>query len=244
MKVDSAWRIRYRPAVASWAECSLTDADKVAFERCTQVRERHAFAGAKSKRGWYYFATTGELKWCESRYEMRVLRLLDHDPSVAAVGVQPFVLHYRDESGRASHIPDVFVRRADGLGAVVDARPERFTEKADFVRQRAATEAACAVVGWSYAVCASIDPVVDANLDWLSPCRHQLVDPLGCANALLDACAEPQQLGDVAAMFPPAALSRPVIAHLLWKSSLVTDLSVLLSDAAILSVPLVSTRAL
>jgi len=177
------------------------------------------------------------MKWCESRFEMRVLRLLDHDPDVVAVAVQPFVLHYRDEQGRASHTPDVFVRRRDGTGSVVDARPERFGGKADFVRQRAATEVACAAARWSYAVCSEIDPVFEANLDWLASCRHRLVDPLGCADDVLAACAEPQRLGDVVAAFPPAALTRPVVTHLLWTSRLVTDLSILLSDDSVVSVP-------
>lgn len=234
---DSAWSIRYRSSSRSWAESNLVEAGGIALEQCLQVRERHKFGGSGSKRGWYYFATTQQMKWCESRFEMRVLRQLDHDPEVVAVAVQPFVLHYRDEQGRASHMPDVFVRRRDGTGGVVDARPERFVEKADFVRQRAATVVGCAAAGWSYAVCSAIEPVFEANLDWLASCRHRLVDPLGCADAVLAACAEPQRLGDVITAFPPAALARPVVTHLLWASRLVTDLSILLSDDSLVSVP-------
>ncbi|MGH8920709.1 MAG: hypothetical protein ACRD0H_20645, partial [Actinomycetes bacterium] len=94
MKVDSAWTVRYRSSVGVWAECTLSEVAGIAFEHCPQVRERHAFRGSTSKRGWYYFATTEQLKWCQSRFEMRVLRLLDHDPDVVAVAVQPFLLHY------------------------------------------------------------------------------------------------------------------------------------------------------
>ena len=243
VKVDSAWSVRYRSSARSWAECSIAEAGGTEFERCLQVRERHAFRGAGSKRGWYYFATTRQMKWCESRFEMRALRALDHDPEVAAVAVQPFILHYRDEIGRASHTPDVFVRNRNGSGSVVDARPERFVEKPDFLRQRAAMEETCAAAGWSYSVCSTIDPVFEANLDWLAPCRHQLVDPLGCADEVLAACAEPQRLGEIVAAFPPAALTRPVISHLLWASRLLTDLSILLSDASVLSVPMAPTDA-
>ncbi len=237
MKVDSAWTVRYRLSAEAWAECDVREAGGIKFEQALQVRERHKFHGSVSKRGWYYFATTRELKWCESRFEMRVLRVLDHDPEVVGVAVQPFVLHYRDEAGRASHTPDVFVRRRDGTARVIDARPERFAGKADFLRQTAATKAACAVAGWFYAVRSTIDPVFEANIDWLASCRHQLVDPLGCADAVLAGCAEPQRLGDIVAAFPPAALTRPVITHLLWAGRLVTDLSTLLSDASLLSVP-------
>jgi hypothetical protein len=211
------------------------DAGRIPFENRPQVRERHRFHGAGSKRGWYYFAKSRDLKWCESRFEMRVLRLLDHDPDVVAVAVQPFVLHYRNEAGRASHTPDVFVRHRDGTGGVVDARPAQFAEKADFLRQRAATQAACSAAGWSYDVCTGVDPTIEANIDWLAAYRHEPVDPLGCARDVLAACAEPRRLGDLVAAFPPPALTRPVIAHLLWTGRLVADLSVPLSDASRLS---------
>jgi hypothetical protein len=240
VKVDSAWRVRYRPKADSWAECSVDEARSVAFERCLQVRERRAFQGSTDKRGWYYFATTSEMKWCESRFEMRVLRCLDHDGAVAGVSVKPLVLHYRDEAGRASHTPDIFVRGVDGSGTVVDVHAGWTAEKAEFVRQAAATKVACQAAGWSYEICSTIDPVFEANLDWLAACRHQLIDPLGCAGSLLEACSKPQRLGAVVAAFPPPALSRPVIAYLLWAGQLVTDLAIPLTDASILSVPLVA----
>jgi hypothetical protein len=176
------------------------------------------------------------MKWCESRLEMRVLLLLDHDPEVLGVSVKPFVLHYRDGAGRASHTPDVFVRRCDGTGTVVDVRAERFADKTEFIRQTAAMKIACRAAGWSYEVYSTIDPVLEANLDWLAACRHQLVDPLGCADGLLNACSEPQRFGQVVAAFPPPALTRPVISYLLWTGRLVTDLAIPLTDAPLLSV--------
>ena len=212
MKVGSAWRVRYRPSIGEWAECDLHEAGTVAYESCPQVRERHAFRSGGSKRGWYYFATTRQLKWCESRFEMRVLRLLDFDREAVAVAVQPFTLHYRDDAGRAAHTPDVFVRNRNGSARVVDARPARFADKPEFVRQKTATEQACAVAGWSDTVCSAIDPVLEANLDWLSSSRHQLVDPLGCTDDVLAMCAEPRQIGAVVTAIPPAALTRPVIS--------------------------------
>ena len=172
-----------------------------------------------------------------------MLRLLDHDRDVVALAVQPFVLHYRDEAGRASHTPDVFVRRRDGTRGVLDARPAQFAEKADFLRQRAATEAACSIAGWSYEVCTAIDPTLEANIEWLAAYRHELVDPLGCAKDVLAACTEPRRMGDVVVAFPPAALTRPVIAHLLWTGRLLADLSVLLSDASFVSAPATLTHA-
>ncbi len=235
MTAARSWRLRYRPSASGWAECAVSEAAGIDFERCLQVRERHAFRGACNKRGWYYFATTGDLKWCESRWEMRVLRVLDHDPEVVGVGVQPFTLSYRDRKGSGSHTPDAFVRRSDGGGVVVDARPEPLTHTDAFRRQREATEAACREAGWTYWVASGFDPVFESNIEWLAAYRHALVDPVGCAGAVLDACSEAQQIGALVSAFPPAALCRPVVGHLLWRNRLSADLSVALSDRSLVT---------
>lgn len=88
----------------------------------------------------------------------------------------------------------------------------------------------------------AIDPIFEANVEWLAAYRHELVDPLGCAAHVVAACAKPQRLGDLLVGFPPA-LVRPVIGHLLWTGRLVTDLSKLLSDASLVSACAISVHA-
>ncbi|MCT9140963.1 hypothetical protein [Streptomyces violarus] len=52
------------------------------------------------------------------------LVLVDFDPLVTDTASQPFRLSWTGAEGkRVRHTPDVFVRRADGTGLVVDVRP-------------------------------------------------------------------------------------------------------------------------
>lgn len=223
MPVDAAWRLRFRSG-DEWSDCALDEASGIRFETTLQARERKRFHGLKNKRGWYYFATTRDMKWCESRFEMKALRDLDFDRQVVAIAVQPFVLHFRDTEGRAEHTPDVFARLAHGGAKVVDIRPKPFAAKPDFVRKCAAMKVACRAVGWSFEVVEEFHPVLDANIDWLAGYRHELVDPHGVTPAILDACTTPQPIGALVAAFPSPALTRSVLFHLLWTGQLSADL--------------------
>jgi putative transposase len=160
-----------------------------------------------------------------------VLRLLDFDRDVVGIAVQPFVLHFRDDEGRTEHTPDVFARLADGTGKVIDIRPRVFAGSDDFLRKCAATRAACRAAGWDFEVVDGIDPIFEANVDWLAGCRHELVDPLDVAPSILATCVRNQPFGALVEAFGPASLTRPVLCHLLWTGRLVADLSRPLGDA-------------
>lgn len=92
---------------------------------------------------------------------------LDVDPDVVGVLSQPFWIHWRDGT---RHAPDYFVRRRDGSVVVVDVREDDRISDADRdVFDRSA--ATCAAVGWDYQRVGALDPVLRANLRWLSGCR-------------------------------------------------------------------------
>jgi hypothetical protein len=65
------------------------------------------------------------------------------------------------------HAPDFFARRADCGGLVVDVRPDdRIPAKdAEVFRM---TAMACRQAGWEFRRAGTIDPVVRANVRWLS----------------------------------------------------------------------------
>jgi hypothetical protein len=78
------------------------------------------------------------------------LMLLDFDPAVVAVASQPFWLHWTDDlGGPRRHVPDFFVRYADGGGVVVDVRADERIEPRD-AEASAATLRACEQVGWGF----------------------------------------------------------------------------------------------
>ena len=109
----------------------------------------------------------------ESWLERDHVMLMDFDPGITGIASQPFWLHWQDERGRPRrHAPDFFARRADGGGVVVDVRPDdRIPAKDAEVFQ--VTALACGQAGWEFRRSGTIDPVVRANVRWLSRYRHQ-----------------------------------------------------------------------
>jgi hypothetical protein len=76
--------------------------------------------------------------------------LLDFDPDVVAVSSQPFCLTWAGRLRARRHVPDFFARQADGSAVVIDVRPDELVG-ADDAEVFAATQRACAAVGWATA---------------------------------------------------------------------------------------------
>ena len=154
--------------------------------------------------------------------------LMDFDPGIVGIASQPFWLHWQDEYGRSRrHAPDFFARRADGGGVVMDVRPDDRIPAKDAVVFRVMA-LACRQAGWEFRRAGTIDPVMRANVRWLSRYRHQRCRREPAATALLEVFAEGRPLlaGAAQAGDPIAVL--PVAYHLLWRHELGCDLSVLL----------------
>jgi hypothetical protein len=64
-----------------------------------------------------------------------------------------------------------FARLADGSGLVVDVRADDRIEAKD-AEAFAATERACAEVGWAFRRVGTVAPVFGANVRWLAGYRH------------------------------------------------------------------------
>jgi hypothetical protein len=210
----------------------------VAFEAGRPVRSFPSFRGQKNWPGLYWSAASGRRVGFESWLERDHAMLLDFDPAVAAFAPQPFWLYFQDGGGKArSHASDWFARRGDGGGLVVDCRPDDRIEPED-AAAFAATDAACAQVGWEYRRVGAMDPVLAANLRWLAGYRHPRHAVAGVVERVLDAFAEPRRLlaGARAAGDQVAVL--PVVFHLLWRQVLLTDVgSTLGVDSLVRSAP-------
>ena len=137
--------------------------------------------------GSWWSSTTGDHVGFESWLERDHVMLMDFDQSITGIASQPFWLHWQDEGGRAwRHVPDFFARRADGSGLVVDVRPDDRipAEDAEVFRM---TAMACGQAGWEFRRAGTIDPVVRANIRWLSRYRHQRCRREPVAAELLEA---------------------------------------------------------
>jgi hypothetical protein len=122
---------------------------RTGFEHVLPVRSFGSFQGQRSFQGSWWFATTGEHVGFESWVERDAVMLLDFDPDVVAVSSQPFWLRWAGQPGARRHVPDYFARLADGSAVVIDVRPDELVG-ADDAEVFAATQRACAGVGWGY----------------------------------------------------------------------------------------------
>ena len=181
--------------------------------------------GLRSFAGWWYFATTGAHVGFESWLERDHLMLMDFDPGVEAVSSQPFWLRWRDGDGRSRrHAPDFFARKADGTGMVVDVRPDDRVPARD-AETFAVTAQACEAAGWEYRRAGDLDPVMVANVRWLSRYRHRRCLAPGIAGALLEAFAGGRGLFEGAELAGDRLRVLPVLFHLMWQRQLAADLT-------------------
>lgn len=73
--------------------------------------------------GPYYAACMGRHVGFES-LERDHLMMLDFSPMARSFAAQPFWLSWSSGGKTRRHVPDFFVRQADGRGVVVDVRPD------------------------------------------------------------------------------------------------------------------------
>jgi hypothetical protein len=215
--VDQAGKRQQGPLLGNW---------DAAFEAVNPVR---GFRWAKGQRhfpGWWWSATTGSHVGFESWLERDHAMLLDFDHEVTGFASQPFWLKWAGQDRERRHAPDYFARLADGTGVVIDVRADDQIDEAD-AEVFTSTALACAEVGWRYRRVGVVDPVLAANIRWLSRYRHpRHGSRTQVSGALLEFFERPsplfagaQEIGDRLAVLP-------VLFHLLWCQRLAVDLTV------------------
>jgi len=136
-----------------------------------------------------------------------------------------------EQGNPRSHPPDYFARRADGSAVVLDCRPDDRIEPRD-AEAFAATERACALVGWDYRRVGAAVPVLVENVRWLAGYRHPRFLNPPMEEALMRGFADRRPLLEGAETAGRPLTVLPVLFHLLWQHELVTDLSVPLHSCA------------
>lgn len=149
----------------------LADAWSTRFERVRPVREFPSYPGRRGFSGQWWSSTMRDLVGFESWLERDRVMVLDFSPEVVAFSSQPFWLTWQAGARIRRHAPDYFARLADGTGLVIDVRADDDIEPKD-AEALAATEEACQSVGWAYQRVGAVDPVLAANLRWLSDYKH------------------------------------------------------------------------
>jgi hypothetical protein len=217
--------LEFQVAGGAWQLEPLSRCHGTRFEEALAARPFRFGKGLRSFAGWWYFATTGAHVGFESWLERDHLMLLDFDPEVRAVSSQPFWLRWRDADGRSRrHAPDFFARKADGTVVVVDVRPDDRIPARDS-ETFAVTAAACGAVGWAYRRAGDLDPVLVANMRWLSRYRHPRCLVPEVAAVLLEVFADGRGLFEGAELAGDRLRVLPVLFHLIWRRQLAADLT-------------------
>jgi hypothetical protein len=224
--VGERFEVEFQVADGSWRRELLSVCHGTRFEDVLPARPFRFEKGLQSFAGWWYFAKTGVHIGFESWLERDHLMLMDFDPGVRAVASQPFWLRWRDEEGRSRrHAPDFFARRQDGSAVVVDVRPDDRIPERD-AQTFAVTAEACEAAGWDYRRSGTLDPVVVANVRWLSRYRHRRCLAPEVASALLEAFDGGRGLAEGADLAGDRIRVLPVLFHLMWQRQLAVDLTV------------------
>jgi hypothetical protein len=217
--------VGYRDERGAGHLVAADDAVSVDFERGRPVRAIPSYRGQAHTPGRYWAATSKVLLEYESFLECQWLTLLDFDPSVMALATQILELHGRDGDGSWRHVPDIWVRRADGSVHVVDVKNPRHLDRQDVRRQAARTQAACRRLGWEHALVGAPEQPKAANVAWLAGYRRPLRAGREMVPLLLKAARRPVPLEELARAARPMELARPVLFHLLWQGQLMCDLN-------------------
>lgn len=217
--------LEFRAAVDGiWQRGPLLSCCQARLEEALPARPFRFEKGLRSFPGWWYFATTATHVGFESFLERDYLMLMDFDPAVRAVASQPFWLHWQDGQGQARrHAPDFFARRADGTAVVVDVRPDDRIPERD-AETFAVTARACEQAGWEYRRRGDLNPVLTANVRWLSRYRHPRCLIPQVASALLEIFAGGRGLFGGAEAAGDRLRVLPVLFHLMWLGQLTADL--------------------
>lgn len=218
--------VEFQVADGSWRCEPLSSCHGTRFEEALPSRPFRFEKGLRSFAGWWYFATTGTHVGFESWLERDHLMFMDFDPAVRAVASQPFWLRWRDEDDRSRrHAPDFFVRGHDGSAVVVDVRPDDRIPERD-AQTFAVTARACEAAGWEYRRSGNLDPVMVANVRWLSRYRHRRCLVPEIAEVLLEAFDGGRGLAEGAELAGDRLRVLPVLFHLMWQRQLAADLAV------------------
>jgi hypothetical protein len=204
----------------------LAECGGVRLEDAAPVRSFRWSRGQAHFPGWWWLATTGRHVGYESWLERDHLMLLDFDPAVTAVASQPFWLHWHDGRRSRRHAPDFFARLAGGTGVVIDVRADDRIEPRD-AEAFEVTASACGAAGWQFRRVGTVDPLLAANVRWLSRYRHPRCSGRpGTADALRRAFTSPAPLLAGAAETGDPLAVLPALFHLLWRRELTADLGI------------------
>jgi hypothetical protein len=212
------------------------------FESTLPVRSFFAWPGKRNYEGSWWSSTVRAHVGFESLLEREFLMAADHDRDVVGIASQPFALLWpKDTKGARGHVPDFFVRLADGSARVVDVRHPKRLASAE--RQFELTREVCGRIGWEYEVFTGLVEPIASNLRWLSGYRQdRFIPPCSIVPVILEAFTPDTSLAAGVRHAARLLGLDPVIVHahvlhLLFAGELESDLGLAFSSESIVAPP-------
>jgi hypothetical protein len=163
--------------------------------------------------------------------EEAALRWLDFQGEALEVLCQPLELRFED--GRR-HVPDILARMRDGSCRLIDVSMERMASNPRRAEAFRRTRAVCEWAGWDYRVESELDPVVAANVEWLSVYRQPSAGFRRWAPVILKACEGPKEWRQLAGLGSSPFLI-PALGHLIWIHALGFDIDAPLRETTVIA---------
>lgn len=217
-----SFRAQFSPAPTTG---NLADSWTIPFEHSIPIRRPTAYKGQRNFAGLWWCATNqrhvGFESWCERDQLMR----LDFDPDIKGVASQPFRITLPPLLPQTSHVPDYFLRKADGTAIVIDVRPDALVKPAD-EEVFGATAALCASVGWKYQRLGELNSVYAANLRWIAGYRHPRCYREEFVTGLLARLytTGTESIRELSSAIGDPICVLPTLFHLMWRHQITAEL--------------------
>lgn len=173
----------------------------------------------------YSTVTASSLK-LESGLEYDLVLALDRESTSAWLVPQParLAIEFDGKRRRTVHTPDLLALNISGTVTIWNVRAtERQDEK--FLVQSAATKAACADVGWRYAVFTGHTRAKTYNLRWLAAYRRPMPWYAAARDELAEICGQPgATAGEVLVADQGSGHLIAAMWHHVWRGDLEVDL--------------------
>ncbi|MDT3444002.1 TnsA-like heteromeric transposase endonuclease subunit [Pseudofrankia sp. BMG5.37] len=220
-------RLRLRRA-AGTDEVDLGARAPVEFDGALPWRTFRWRRGQAHYSGLYWSAVTGAHVGYESRLELAWLLIADRDRRLRRIVSQPFQLVARVGGAERRHVPDFLAVREDGLVTVVDVKPRRRLVDDKVVFTFGWTGQVAAGQGWEFEVFSEPDPVVLANVRFLSGYRRGWQFDQGLLEAVVASVGPSVSFADAAraagVVVGSGSAGRAYLLAALWSGRVEADL--------------------
>lgn len=178
----------------------------------------------RSSQGYYWCACTGTMVRYESMSEFTAMMLLDHLFDIVEVASQPMMLTFQRDD--LHHVPDVFVRTAQGESILVDVHDTGLTTDAEALKFEL-TAQLCERVGWRYELFDTFPDVTRWNLEMMGRYHHPRFEPEAATRSrILNVARQVKTFGALreALRTERPGEHLPAVFHLMWQRAIRFDL--------------------